>query len=96
MKVESRKASRMTWMVGSDEAGPACEQINTGSLQRIADACEAMAKNHITLMNERDRFERWYREAEKKCARKDKQIAAYRGIVKRLKAQPVEKEASDG
>lgn len=85
MKSDSREVSRRKWNVGREQRATTCEEINVGSLQRIADACELMAKNHATLIAERDMFKRWYREVEKKCARQEKQIAAYKRIVARLK-----------
>ena len=35
--------------------------INTGCLQRIADAIEIMAKNHAELIEDRDKYERWFK-----------------------------------
>ena len=39
------------------------EHINAGSLQRIADATELMARRHLDLIRERDEYERRYKAA---------------------------------
>jgi hypothetical protein len=41
------------------------DQINAGSLQRIADATELMAVTHVALQEDRDRYKRWYQDSEK-------------------------------
>ena len=50
-----RQISRQEW-----SAADTVESINAGSLQRIADATEAMAKGHVELARERDNYKRWY------------------------------------
>ena len=87
MRMTAREASRRDWSAGTDELNPSVDQANEGSLQRIADACELMAKNHKMLTEDRNMYERWYREATALVKKRDKQIAAYKGIIKRLKAQ---------
>lgn len=81
-----REGSRINW--GTDlEPGGALnrDQINTGCMLRIADATEAMAKNHLTLQadydymrGERDRYRSLYNQQQR-------QIAALRGHITRLK-----------
>ena len=62
------------------------DDLQVGCLQRIADATEAMAKNHIRLMEERDRYERWWKTAKADAERIARSNAALRGYIKRLKA----------
>ncbi|WP_033839541.1 hypothetical protein [Bordetella bronchiseptica] len=50
--------SRKNWFIQGDSA--TLEQINTGSLQRIADATENMAQRHIELIRERDMYKSMY------------------------------------
>lgn len=49
MKTTQREASRREWRAGDLNSNPTHEQINAGSLQRIADACEKMGANWQAL-----------------------------------------------
>lgn len=75
-----RDASRQDWASGSTN-----EDINAGSLQRIADATEKMAASYDAMRNDRDRYERWYKEERARCEKRDRQISALRGVITRLK-----------
>ncbi len=70
---------------------PTIQEINTGSLQRIADASEKMAANWITLTTERDRYKQWYENErdgrQRETARLLNVIRALRGVITRLKNQ---------
>jgi len=44
------------------------DDIELGAILRIADASEAMAKNHQQLIDERDRYKRWYEDNQKTWA----------------------------
>lgn len=55
MSKSYRDHSRSNWIC-SKEGFPGVEKINTGSLQRIADATEAMAKNYISLQNSLEHY----------------------------------------
>lgn len=81
-----REGSRINWgrdmMPGQSLT---LDQINTGCMLRIADATEAMAKNHLKLQDdydymrsERDRYRSLYNQQQR-------QIAALRGHITRLK-----------
>lgn len=64
---------------------PTFEEIKTGSIQRIADASELMARNYASLVAERDRYkssEEWSRE---ECRRLWRRINALRGVITKLK-----------
>ena len=61
------------------------ESINSGSLQRIADATEAMSQNYVRLQNERDMLSRWNREKNQTIDQLRRSNAALRGHVTRLK-----------
>lgn len=53
-----------TRMSRAEWSGPSTtENIRTGCLQRIATATEAMASNHVKLIEERDRYKRYYEES---------------------------------
>jgi hypothetical protein len=65
------------------------EHINAGSLQRIADATELMATSYQSLIEERDRYKRYYEERKKNMASMERRIAALRGVITKLrKAKP--------
>ncbi len=78
-----RDDSRINW--GSNCDGRTIEQINCGSLMRIADATEKMAQRHTELIRDRDFYEQRYRETIAECQRLARSNAALRGAMKRLK-----------
>jgi hypothetical protein len=63
------------------------EAINAGSLQRIADAAEMMAKNYIQLKNELDRYKRWYQAEVEKNKTLSHSNAGLKGQITKLKSQ---------
>lgn len=81
-----RKESRKDWHANGDRI-PTDEEFKFACLQRIADATELMAKNHVQM--ERDlkwamgRNE-WLKKDNERLARSN---AALRGHIKRLKAK---------
>jgi hypothetical protein len=81
--MNQREASKGNY--GLFNTAPTLEEINSGSLQRIADAVELMAKNHAALLEERDRYKRrWEEELDRRAAR-DQTISALRGVITKLK-----------
>ena len=78
-----RKESRTDWGTSDDKV--TLEQINTGAILRIADATEAMAKNHVQLQAERDRLQQWYDQERERAAKLERSNAALRGQITRLK-----------
>lgn len=83
---DSRALSRGTLSVLCERDGTfRIEGTNMGSLQRIADACELMAKNHKDLVAERDRLARVLNEYRVAVDGRDRQIAALRGQITKLK-----------
>ena len=62
------------------------EQVNCGSLLRIADAAEKMAASYDQLREERDRYKRWYEREQADNKRLRRSNAALRGHLKRAKA----------
>lgn len=83
-----RELSKQNWHKATAPEVGTDEVITIGSLQRIADACELMAKD-------RDRMEttmRWQKERIQRMERENSRLAhsnaAYRGMLKKLKAKP--------
>lgn len=61
------------------------DDLKVGALLRIADAAEAMAKRHTELINERDMYERLYRNADSDRVEYRKTISALKGVITKLK-----------
>jgi len=81
-----RTISRSDWGKANPEEPITKQDIDTGSLLRIADAVEKMAQNIIELEADRDRYKLWY-EREKALRKKCKNcVAGLRGAITKLKA----------
>lgn len=75
-----REHSKQNWL-----SSGTVEEINSGCLQRIADATEAIAKNYNSLLNQVEALKRdvnYYRDDRD---RKDRKISALRGVITKLK-----------
>lgn len=84
-----RDLSRMSWT--GDEA---VAHINAGSLQRIADATELMARRHLELIRERDDYERRYKAAIERERALERKLSAARGQITKLR-NAAKKEAGN-
>jgi hypothetical protein len=78
-----RQQSRdVQWASSSDDI-KTYDEVNVGSLLRIADATENMAKNIVALQEERDLYKRRY-EAERQLRRHaERRIIALKGVITR-------------
>jgi hypothetical protein len=79
-----RNESRKDWRSAA-LGNPTLEQINTGTFQRIADACELMAKNHDALVRDRDWYKRRFEEANASSERLGRRINSLRGVITKMK-----------
>ena len=73
---------------GRESAGntnPSTADIQLGCMLRIADAAEAMAKNHNDLIRERDCLARSRRELLAENERLIRQRTSLRGVITRMK-----------
>lgn len=61
------------------------EEINSGSLQRIADATEVMAQNYVQLQNDRDMYKRWWQEQQERTEKLRRRVAALQGVITKMK-----------
>lgn len=66
------------------------ENINAGSLQRIADATEKMAGNYTRLQNDCDLYKRWYEAGREERNRLANRIKALKGVITKQKKQIAE------
>ena len=82
-----RDISKMGWGRNAEEKDITLEQINAGSLMRIADASERMAQRHTDLIRERDRLDGEVNRLNKMCDRLSRSNAALRGHLKHIKGK---------
>lgn len=82
---DARDLSRGVYDVRSVDGGYCCEQVNAGSLQRIADAMEKIALRYDALISERDMYRQMYCDQQDVCVKLHRQNAALRGVIARMK-----------
>jgi hypothetical protein len=63
------------------------DNVRTGSLQRIADACEIMAKDRQDLINQLDYYKTLAKDRAERMDQKNKEISTLKGLVTRYKNQ---------
>lgn len=80
-----KKISRESW--GTRVEIPTDLQIVVGAMQRIADATEVMAKNYYQLQKDLDFYKSRYIEHRECIEKKDRQIAALKGVCTKYKNQ---------
>jgi hypothetical protein len=83
-KRDLRKASEVSYDV-DDEEKITFKEINCGSLQRIADATEVMARTHQALIRERESYRRGWQNAKSTIKYLERSNAALRGCITKLK-----------
>jgi hypothetical protein len=66
---------------------PNREQIKLGAILRIADSLENIEKPFKKLLDDAQRYEKYYREEVAANKKLSKRIAAYQGIINRMKKQ---------
>lgn len=64
---------------------PTHQEIQTGAIQRVADAAEKMAQNYDALVSERDRYRQWWKEEVARRGQRERSITALRGVITKLK-----------
>lgn len=84
--IDHRENSRVQWgRTCNGENNPDREDIRTGCLLRIADATEAMAKEHNRLLRDNEYLSRRHRELLAENQRMARRIASLRGVITRSK-----------
>lgn len=78
--MNQREASKQNW-----NSTNTVMDINSGSLQRIADATEKMASSYDNLRNDRDLYKKWYEEGNENRNKLERKISALRGVITKLK-----------
>lgn len=80
-----RELSKQDWHnAAAPEAGTP-ERINAGSLQRIADSCELMAKDRERMESNLRYYKQRSESLEKDRDRLTRSNSALRGVIKRMK-----------
>jgi len=82
MERSFRDGSRLNFPAGKTLT---IEEINCGSLQRIADATEAMAKEYNELLRMKNLYSRWYEDERNKVAARNRTISNLKGQITKLK-----------
>lgn len=81
-----KEHSKTEWRSLPDpNTAPADDRIKIGCLQRIADATEKMAQSYSALIEERDRYKRWYENEERMRRSADRRIISLKGVITKLK-----------
>lgn len=75
-----RELSKNNW-----DGKESIENVNAGSLQRIADAAELMALNYTELIRQRDHYKRWTENYQKEIDALSRTNAGLRGTITRMK-----------
>lgn len=84
MEINLRQYSRKDYS-SRNTSGPTVEDINAGSLQRIADATELMASNHIQMEKDLKFYKNMYAQHSERIENLTRSNAALRGHITRLK-----------
>ncbi len=79
LRDESRKEFAISGTSGTHD------EIRTGSLQRIADACEKMASNYLKLQEDLDLHKRWLELERDRKFQAWRKISALRGVITKMK-----------
>jgi len=78
--MNQREASKQNW-----NSGDTREDINSGSLQRIADATELMASNYQKLLTDAQSSKEAYHKSIERERKLERRIAALKGVITRIK-----------
>lgn len=88
-----RKESRFNWGRDTKEGeNLTIEQINCGAMMRIADATEAMAKNHVQLQADYDFMRRSRDSYRAECEQLRNTNRTLRGVITKLKKKSVKNQ----
>jgi RNase H-fold protein (predicted Holliday junction resolvase) len=84
-KEESRNSFFKTVPDGSGKNTLTIEEITFGCMLRIADASEKAAQSFNELIEDRDKYKRWYQSEREKLERARKTISGLKGAMTKLK-----------
>lgn len=84
-----REISKMVYRIRGDK--PTIEEINCGSLQRLADAAELMATNFLRLQSDVEYLTKRNKILKENLEHEKKRISAYKGQITKLKKKENER-----
>jgi len=84
--MDEREASKRDWNC-DDSSAVMQSEIDGGSLQRIADAVEAMAQYHVHLIRDLEEYKGKYRVEQARCVRLLRSNAGLRGVITKMKGE---------
>ena len=76
--------SKLGWHTG-DGSNPNTEQLKLGCMQRIASACELMAKDRARMVDDLEYYKKRCNDLQQRLSGKDNTIRALRGLITVLK-----------
>jgi len=79
-----RESSRQNW-----NSNQTIQDINSGSLQRIADANELMAKNHLKPQQDCNYYEKEINKYRELFYAEQRKNSALRGVITKLKSKTI-------
>lgn len=82
-----KEDSRQPWGYDGDKRTSTLEEVNTGCLQRIADATEVMAKNYLQMQSDLNYYKKRSEDLQKRVESRDNTIKSLKGHITRLKKQ---------
>lgn len=80
--------TRKNW--GCADRQPDTDELKLGALMRIADATEVMAHEYKRLIEQRNLYEKWWRESRTCSERLARSNAALRGQITKMRKRIVE------
>ena len=90
MSKDFKTLSKQNWTLAEDKDKPNLDQINTGCLQRIAEATEAMAQNYLRLQSDVEYLSRRNKLLISENDHLKRSAATYRGKYNSLKKKSKE------
>lgn len=83
--MNQREASKKNWGLFSKGESATIEEINAGSLQRIADATEILTSKHVQMSKDLDWYKKKYDEHGEEIKALRKLNSSYKGVITRMK-----------
>jgi len=90
MSKDLKTLSKQNWTLAEGKDKPNLDQINTGCLQRIAEATEAMAQNYLRLQSDVEYLSRRNKLLISENDHLKRSAATYRGKYNSLKKKSQE------
>jgi len=78
-----RDHSRFRYTIPGESA--TMEETNCGSLERIADACELMAKNYLELQQRAEQYKQWFYYERERRSSLERRLSRAKGEITKLK-----------